>query len=52
VHDAGRDAGFDFSENLIVHAASYPPLQKAQERGTLPRGGYPEKTKWMGHPAI
>jgi hypothetical protein len=25
---------FDFLENLIVHTASYPPLQQAQERGT------------------
>jgi hypothetical protein len=33
-HDAAGSADFDFLENLIVHTPSYPPLQKAQERGT------------------
>ena len=46
-----RGAGFDFLGNLIVHTATYPPLQKTQERGTLSRSGSPEKTKWAGHPS-
>ena len=40
-----------FAENLIVQTASYPPLQKTQERGTHGGGGISE-IKSLGHPSV